>query len=121
MKTNTTRLIAFSLLLAASTNMLKAQATYEETVEQALTAVNAGEIDKAEKLFMQALKLHPSDIRNALIYYNVATLDLQRGDKKRAIGHLSTAIGITPHNIPILRTRADLYLQIGNQGKAILD
>lgn len=94
---------------------------YEQEVEQALNAVKANEYDKADSLFRQALKCSPSDIRNALIYSNMALINKMRGQSLEAIDNYSTALAIAPQNIPILKARADLYLELDNHGKALLD
>ena len=117
----TAKLTILSFLFASTATPLNGQITYEQIIEQALIASQNDEIDQADSLFRQALKLNPSDMRNALIYYNIALLQLKKGDKMKALDHLTTAVGITPHNIPILKARADLYLQLGNQGKALRD
>lgn len=112
--------IMLTCLLIMSPTTAKAQ-QYEKAVEQALEAFHANNYDKADSLFRQALRCSPSDIRNALVYSNIAYIYKLKGDKVKALDNYTTALGIAPQNIPILKARADLYLELNNTGKALLD
>jgi tetratricopeptide (TPR) repeat protein len=118
------RLILAFLTLAAATLCATAQdsvPTYEQLVEQALNAVASGYAEKAERLFGEALKVSPADHRNALIYTNIGKLQEQTGREEKALQSYSSALDIVPQSVPILTSRADLYLRLGNFSKAAID
>ena len=112
----------FFLLLCCvfSTLSIYAQ-TYEEYIEQGLAAANNQQYDEAENLFRKALRLSPTDIRNALTYANIAYMQEAKGEKLKAIETYSLALNIAPLNVPILKARADLYMSLGNYNKAAID
>ena len=106
--------LSFSFLLSYAQS-------YEECFEQGLTAARAQQHEQAISHFQQALKLSPDNIRNALIHANIAHVLLAKGEQMKALESYDLALGIAPLNIPILQARANLYLTLGNHGKALLD
>ena len=109
------------LLLVFSFSLFTSSAqTYESLVNQALAAANEKHYDEAITLFQQALKLSPSDIRNALTYANIARIQEAKGTPLKAIESYDLALGIAPENVPILKAQANLYLTLGNLSKALL-
>ena len=61
------------------------------------------------------------DYRNALLYSNLAKVQEAQGHKLKAIDSYEQALAIAPLNIPILQSRANLYFELGNYKKAIID
>lgn len=95
--------------------------TYEELVERGIQAAGQDSLTEAEHLFKQALKLNPNDIRNALLYANLAKVQQAQGLHMKAIETYGLALNIAPLNVPILKARGDLYFQLGNYKKAAID
>jgi tetratricopeptide (TPR) repeat protein len=98
-----------------------AQQTYDSCIEQGLAATKAQHYDEAIGHFRQALRLSPNDIRNALIYANIAHIQEAKGENLKAIGSYDMALGIAPENLPILQSRAKLLFLLGNYNQAIID
>ena len=100
--------------------MLSAQ-TYSEVTTQAMLAVEKDSLVQAEQLFKQALKLEPANMRNALLFSNLGTVQRRMNKNKEAIESYSLALNITPYAIPILLDRGSLYLEYNLLDKAYLD
>ena len=94
--------------------------SYEQHIEQGLAAAQEQHYDEAITLFRQALRLSPNDIRNALIYANIAHIQEAQGQPLKAIESYDLALGIAPENLPILQSQTNLYMSLGNQSKALL-
>ena len=105
----TIALIAFVIAIHPAKAQSNAQ-IYEQLVEQALAAAAKDSITQSEKLFQKALKTSPNDHRNALIYTNMGKLQERSGRDEEAIQSYTSALAIIPQSVPILTSRADLYL-----------
>ena len=99
-KTNTALLISFILWLVSLS--ISGQ-SYESLIEQGLAAAQEKNYDEAINSFRRALRLSPNDIRNALIYANIAHIQEAKGENLKAIGSYDMALGIAPENLPILQ------------------
>ena len=118
-------LLLAGLFVAAS---VQAQ-SYEQLVERGLQAAQADSLAEAESLFQQALRLQPSDYRNALLYTDLGRVqealywqDTHNGRKAdEALESYSLAIGLAPEAVPMLMARATFRLRLGIYDKAILD
>lgn len=95
--------------------------TYEQLVEQGIEAAKTDSLQKAERLFREALHLAPQDHRNPLVYGNLAKVQVAMGQKDRALTSYDLALNLVPKNVPLLMSRAALYLEKGNLAKAITD
>ena len=103
--------------------------TYEQLVECGLRAAQADSLAEAESLFYKALRLQPSDYRNALLYTDLGRVqealywqDTHNGRKAdEALESYGLAIGLAPEAVPMLMARAAFYLRLGIYDKAILD
>lgn len=113
--------LAFILVQQFIAAQDKESATYESLVEQALNAARQDSIAQAEELFKQALRTSPHDHRNALIFANIGNLQERTGRNEEALQSYTFALNIVPRSVPILTSRADLYLSLGNFSKAIID
>ena len=120
----------WALLLAGSLFVATGRAqTYEQLVERGLQAAQADSLVEAESLFQQALRLQPSDYRNALLYTDLGRVqealywqDTHNGRKAdEALESYSLAIGLAPEAVPMLMARATFRLRLGIYDKAILD
>jgi tetratricopeptide (TPR) repeat protein len=60
---------------------------------KAIIARRRGELTQAVSALLQALKLTPEDYR---LRYNVALIELERGDSAKAIKHLQAALALNP-------------------------
>ena len=116
---NSLRLIILMLCVLCTPSAFSQ--TYEDYISQGLVAAKNQQYDEAEAHFRNALRLSPTDIRNALTYANIAHIQEAKGEKLKAIDTYSMALDIAPLNVPILKARADLYLSLGNYNKAAID
>lgn len=94
---------------------------YSDIVEKALNAAKKDSLVQAEKLFQQALKLDPSNIRNALLFTNLGTVQRRMGKSDEALKSYSLSLNITPYSVVTLLNRASLYLERNNFDKAYID
>lgn len=95
--------------------------TYDEYISQAMDAIETDSLAKAEMFFKEALKLEPANIKNALLFSNLGTIQRRIGKKKEALEAYSLALNLTPYSITILLNRASLYLEMDMLDKAYLD
>ncbi len=95
--------------------------TYEELVQKGLDASAENKLEDAEQYFRQALKLAPEDYRNPLIYFNIAKLLEAQNLPMKALDNYELALASAPLNVPILKARGDLFMQLGNFSKAAID
>lgn len=103
--------------------------TYEQCVEAALAAAEHDSLARAESLFKQALKTSPKDYRNALVFNNLGKIqerifwqNTQKTQKAtEAIESYTMALSFAPEAVPLLTSRADLYMRLGQYGKATID
>ena len=105
--------LIFSLQLSAQ--------TYDTYISQAMDAIETDSLAKAEMFFKEALKLEPANIKNALLFSNLGTIQRRIGKKKEALEAYSLALNLTPYSITILLNRASLYLEMDMLDKAYLD
>ena len=105
--------LIFSLQLSAQ--------TYDMYISQAMDAIETDSLAKAEMFFKEALKLEPANIKNALLFSNLGTIQRRIGKKKEALEAYSLALNLTPYSITILLNRASLYLEMDMLDKAYLD
>lgn len=107
-------------LLVMVCTSLHAQ-TYEQWVESGLEAVGEDSLAKAEECFRNALRLAPQDHRNPLVYGNLAKVQVAMGQRERALTSYELALNLVPKNVPLLMSRAALYLEMGNLSRALID
>lgn len=108
-------LLSFSFLIP-----LKAQ-DYTELALQGVEAMEQGNYEEAEELFQQALKLEPTNIKNALLFSNIGSMYRMQRKYDEAIEAYTYALNITPHSLPILLNRATIYMELGDTRRAYID
>lgn len=108
------------IILCCGCLHLSAQ-TYDELITRAMDAVEKDSLYQAEGLFKQALKLEPANMRNALLFSNLGTVQRRMGKNKEALESYSLALNLTPYSITILLNRASLSLEMDYLDKAYLD
>lgn len=114
------RYIFTTLLLLFATIYMNAQ-NYNETVEKALAAAKKDSLALSEKLFKDALKSDPANVRNALLFTNLGTVQRRQGKIEDALKSYTLALNITPYSVVTLLNRASLYLDNNLMDKAYLD
>ena len=110
-------------------NIVATAQTYEQYIERALSAASHDSLSVAESLFKQALKVSPTDYRNALVFNNLGKIqerlywqDTQQTQKANdALEYYTMALSFAPEAVPLLTSRADLYIRLEQYGKAIID
>ena len=95
--------------------------TYDELISRAMDAVEKDSLAQAETLFQQALRLEPANMRNALLFSNLGTVQRRMGKNKEALESYSLALNRTPYSITMLLNRASLYLEMDHKDKAYVD
>ena len=111
--------IALAISLMASAGLM-AQ-SYEDYVSAGINAAQNDSLKEAAELFEKALKAEPENYRNALVYSNLGKVQLAQGKNRDALESYSRAVEQYPKAPYFLRSRADLYLQLGNYRMAIAD
>lgn len=112
--------IVYILLLCCSCFQLSAQ-TYDELITRAMDAVEKDSLYQAEQLFKEALRLEPSNMRNALLFSNLGTIQRRMGKNDDAVESYSLALNLTPYSVTMLLNRASLYLEMDYLDKAYVD
>ena len=112
--------IVYILLLCCSCFQLSAQ-TYDELITRAMDAVEKDSLYQAEQLFKEALRLEPSNMRNALLFSNLGTIQRRMGKNDDAVESYSLALNLTPYSVTMWLNRASLYLEMDYLDKAYVD
>ena len=113
------RILCYLILLCAC-HQLQAQ-TYDELITRALDAARKDSLKQSESLFKQALKMDPANMRNALLFTNLGTVQRRMGKIDDAIDSYSLSLNITPYSVVTLLNRASLYLEKNLFNKAYVD
>lgn len=100
---------------------VSAQQTYDDLIHKAMDAVEMDSLQQAEQLFTEALKLEPANMRNALMFSNLGTIQRRMGKKKEALESYSLALNRTPYSVTMLLNRASLFLEMDYLDKAFVD
>lgn len=95
--------------------------TYNELVEKAMRCTQKDSLQQAEQLYRKALKLDPSNARNALLFSNLGTVQKRMGKTDDALQSYTLALNIIPYSTAILLNRAAIYMEKGLLDKAYLD
>ena len=95
--------------------------TYDELISRAMSAVEADSLYQAETLFKKALQKEPANLRNALLFSNLGTIQRRMGKNKEALESYSLALNLTPYSKTMLLNRASLYLEMDYLDKAYVD
>ena len=95
--------------------------TYDELISRAMDAVEKDSLSQAEVLFKQALRLEPANMRNALLFSNLGTIQRRLGKNLEALESYSLALNRTPYSITMLLNRASLYLEMNRKEEAYVD
>lgn len=95
--------------------------TYEELCERASTAISRDSLVQAEHYIRQALRLDPANMRNALLFANLGTVQRMRHQYDEALESYTYALNMAPRNPLILLNRASLYLELEQADKARID
>lgn len=95
--------------------------TNDELIVRAMSAVEKDSLYQAETLFKEALKKEPANLRNALLFSNLGTIQRRMGKNKEALESYSLALNLTPYSKTMLLNRASLYLEMDYLDKAYVD
>ena len=86
--------------------------TYDELITRAMNAVERDSLYQAEAWFKKALQKEPANMRNALLFSNLGTIQRRMGKNKEALESYSLALNLTPYSVTMLLNRASLYLDM---------
>ncbi len=95
--------------------------TYDELCKRAYSAIDNDSLKKAEEYIREALRLDPANIRNALLFTNLGTVQYRRGHYREALESYTYALNMAPRTSLALINRGALYLELGEMGKARAD
>lgn len=95
--------------------------TYDELIVKAMDAVEKDSLYQAEELFKKALQLEPANMKNALLFSNLGTIQRRMAKNKEALESYTLALNLTPYSITMLLNRASLYLEMDFLDKAYVD
>ena len=70
--------------------------TYDELITRAMNAVESDSLYQAETWFKKALQLEPANMRNALLFSNLGTVQRRMGKNQEALESYSLALNLTP-------------------------
>lgn len=117
---NDMRYILFGAMCFCWSIQISAQ-TYDELIDKAMDAVERDSLMQAENLFKEALRLEPANMRNALLFSNLGTVQRRMGKKKEALESYSLALNKTPYSVTMLLNRASLLLEMDYWDRAYTD
>lgn len=106
-------LLAFSLELSAQ--------TYQEFAEKGIDYLQKDSFLRAEYFFKEALRADPKNGHNVFLYSNLGLAQQRLGANEAAIESYSYALNQAPLAVPILLSRASVYMTIGQPGRAYID
>lgn len=95
--------------------------TYQQLADKAVAYFEMDSLDASEKLFQQALRLEPSNPRNALLFSNIGMIQQKKRKYDQAIQYYTYALNIAPTAVPILLNRATVQMELGETNKAYVD
>ena len=95
--------------------------TYNDWITRAMEAVEKDSLYQAEECFKKALQLEPANMRNALLFSNLGTIQRRLGKNKEALESYSLALNLMPYSVTMLLNRASLYLDMDYLDKAYID
>lgn len=113
--------VFLSLLLAVASVLPALSQTYDEWCERAVAATEQDSLGLAEECILQALKLEPSNPRNALLFSNLGTIQRSQRRYEQALESYRLALNMAPMSVPILMNHATLSLEMGQNDKARAD
>lgn len=95
--------------------------TYDDLINKAMDAVEKDSLRQAETYFKESLRLEPANMRNALLFSNLGTIQRRMGKKKDALESYTLALNKTPHSVTMLLNRASLLLEMNYLDRAYVD
>ena len=90
-------------------------------LRRAFNALHADSLTLAESLFRQALKLRPEAPGNYILHYNLALIDVARGQLPTALDALDKVLKEHPDFGDARLTRAECLLAAGRHAEAVAD
>ena len=95
--------------------------SYDELIAKAVNAIEQDSLYQAEGYLKEALRKDPSNMKNALLFSNLGTVQRRMGKHKEALESYSLALNLTPYSVTMLLNRASLYLEMDYLDKAYVD
>lgn len=95
--------------------------TYDQLAARAVDAAERDSLELSERLFEEALKLEPANMRNSMLFSNLGTVQHRLGKIDKAIESYTLGLNLAPYSVTILLNRAALYLEKNLYEKAYID
>ena len=108
------------LCLSVPSLCLHAQ-TYKEVAEKAFHCVEADSLEQATVLFREALKMEPANAFNAELFAALGEIYRRKDDLKAALENYSLSLNLRPKSVPVLLSRAGIYMETGDDRRAYTD
>ncbi len=112
------RVAFFLILFIASKGVAQ---TYDQWIESSFSYIERNQLDSAEIVLVNALRLEPANPMNPLVLNNLGTIQRRQGKKKEALVSYTAALGQAPKNTTLLEARASLFTEMGQTENALLD
>jgi len=94
---------------------------WRDCLVRGLNALGSDSLDRAEKLFDEALRLFPDAQASAVVRHNLGRISMARGDYRRAARMLTEALRTNSVLHQARMDRATCYLELGNTKDALAD
>jgi tetratricopeptide (TPR) repeat protein len=98
----------------------KAQ-TYDELFEKASHYEATDSLDSAVQMYKRAIEKNPTNIRNSMLFANIARDQRRMNKNQEALQSYGFALNLLPLSVPILLDRASLYAELFDDDHAIID
>jgi tetratricopeptide (TPR) repeat protein len=95
--------------------------SYNELFDQASKYEAQDSLEAAIRVYKKAIEKDPTNIRNSMLFANVARAQRRLGQTKDALLSYGFALNMTPLSSAILMDRATLYADLGDNDHAIID
>ena len=76
--------------------------TYDQLAARAVEAAERDSLELSEKLFEEALKLEPANMRNSMLFSNLGTVQHRLGKIDKAIESYTLGLNLAPYSVTIL-------------------
>ena len=110
----------FALIWASHYSISYAQ-TYDEWLTRSFDYLDQDSLPQAEAALREALRLEPGNPGNGMVLLNMGTLQRRQGKQQEAADSYTIGLAFLPNNLTLLNSRASLYAEMAEYGKAIED
>ena len=114
------KILAIFLFFTVVTQSLYSQ-TFDEWVDLSFKCLDESDLPAAEAALVSAMRQEPSNPLNTMLLTNLGTIQRRQGKYKEALNSYNAAMGIAPESIVLLSARAELFSEMNQPEKALID